>query len=361
MGVLFLIQGRGQIVKGGLDSVLGVGACLPASLSELKQMENPALNQDADVVAEESEDYLNITVGDEYCSKTDQFSLFSLNLTSKNAAVDWVCFCLLLSECYSRFTQPCHEKLRGEFSLLSNLSFLLLSEHIFIRYSVVQLLHTFISTEIVSYSLCEESWLQQPGSVFYVLQRLFISYHLTSSLQYLETATDFLVELILLFSEKKNWIVPPQGLRNKELRVLGESRDNDVLKRVKNVEAIRELYNLDDLVDSDDEEDEDEEDEDDNGDDNEVNEVDEKKEKESDEELMEVEDAKPKSSSRILFTLKRVPNPHRAVDCLYLLGSTLALNDLEIKKVMLHAFDMICAAYSEEQITENIVHSKNRG
>ena len=357
MGVLFLIQGRGQIVKGGLDAVLNIGACLPTSLSVMKQMENPVLSSDMDVLTEESEDYVNITVGDEYCSKTDEFSLFSVNLTSKNTAVDWICFCLLLSECYSRFTQPCHEKLRGEFALLSNLSLLLLSEHLFTRFSAVQLLHTFISTEITSYSLCEESWLQQPGSVFYVLQRLFIGYHLTSSLQVLECTTALLVELILLFSEKKNWIVPPQGLYNKELRVLGESRDQDVMKRVKNVEAIRELYNLDDLVDSDDEEHEDE-DEDEDEEEKEVEEVEAKKSGDSDEELMEVEEKKP--SSRILFTLKRVPNPHRVVDCLYLLGSTLALNDVDIKKTMLYAFDMICATYTEEQIIENIVHSKNR-
>ena len=255
--------------------------------------------------------------------------------------------------------------MREQFTALSNLSFLLLSEHIFVRTLTVQLIHTYISTEISAHSLCEDSWLLQPGSSFYILQRLFISYHLAYSLECLDLTTSLLTELIIVFSDKKNWIIAPQGLHNKELRVLGEVKESNMMKRLKNVEAIRELYNLDDLVDSDEsEESERDSDQEEETEEKEVIEeskkfqvvANESEDNEDDENLDKMEEEpEEKKSTRILHTLKRVPNPHRVVDCLYLIGSTLAMDDVNIKKVMLNCFEMICSTYSAEEIEENIV------
>lgn len=361
IGVLFLIQGRGQIVKGGLDTILGLSNYFPSSLSELKEMENPPLTP----TTTDSESVLSLTVGDEYASLNDTFSLFAIDLSSHNQAVDWICYEVLLMECYARFTEPFHEKMREQFTALSNLSYLLLSEHVFVRTLTVQLIHTYISTEVSTHSLCEDSWLLQPGSSFYILQRLFISYHLAYSLECLDLTTSLLTELIIVFSEKKNWIIAPQGLHNKELRVLGEVKESNMMKRLKNVEAIRQLYNLDDLVDSDESE-QSERDSDQEEETEEKEEIEELKksqvvanESENDEndensDRME-EEPEEKKSTRILHTLKRVPNPHRVVDCLYLIGSTLAMDDINIKKVMLNCFEMICSTYSAEEIEENIV------
>lgn len=364
IGVLFLIQGRGQIVKGGLDVILGLASCFPSTLSELKQMENPPLTS----TTTDSESVLSLTVGDEYASQTDTFSLFTIDLSSHNQAVDWICYVLLLMECYERFTEPFHEKMREQFTTLSNMSLLLLSEHIFVRTMTVQFIHTYISTEVSTHSLCEDSWLLQPGSSFYILQRLFISYHLPYSLECLELTTSLLTELILVFSEKKNWIVAPKGLYNKELRVLGEVKESNMMKRLKNVEAIRQLYDLNDLVDSDESE-ELERDSDQEEEPEEIEMIEDPKKQEAivnetedaedseDSEKMEEEPEEPeeKKATRILQTLKRVPNPHRVVDCLYLIGSTLAMDDISIKKAMLNCFEIICATYSAEEIEENIV------
>ena len=82
-------------------------------------------------------------------------------------------------------------------------------------------------------------------------------------------------------------------------------------------------------------------------------EVEEEEEEESDKE--KEEEKVNKSTTRILHTLRRVPNPHHISDCLYLIGSTLALNDLAIKKEMLRCLEWICGYYSAEEIEVNIV------
>ena len=365
MGCVFLIQGRGQIVKGGLDVLFGLSSLLPTSVSELKQMENPSIQQEVDntMATEDADDSMGITVGDEYCSATDEFSLFILPFSSKNPAVDWICYLYLLKECYTQFSEPFHQQLRVNSSLLSNISLLLLSEHIFVRYSAVTFLHHFITTEVTSFSLCDNSWLQEPGSVFYLLQRIFISYHLPYSLQSLEETTNCLITLILLYSDKNVSIPAPEGLFNKQLRVLGETKDSNVLKRMKNVEEIRSLYNLDDLVDTDEEEEEEEEEEmkeeKEEKEENQEMDVEMKVEKEEEEEESDKEKEEEKvnkPTTRILHTLRRVPNPHHISDCLYLIGSTLSLNDLAIKKEMLRCFEWICGYYSAEEIEANIVY-----
>ena len=355
MGCIFLIQGRGQIVKGGLDILFGLATILPSSINELKQMENPSIQQEVEntMATEDVDDSMGITVGDEYCSATDEFSLFILPFSSKNPAVDWICYLYLLKECYTQFSEPFHQQLRINSSLLSNISLLLLSEHIFVRYSAVTFLHHFITTEVTSFSLCDNSWLQLPGSVFYLLQRLFISYHLPYSLQSLEETTNCLITVILLYSDKNVTIPAPEGLFNKQLRVLGETKSSNVLKRMKNVEEIRSLYNLDDLIDTDDDDDEDDDEEKSQEEVKEDMEVEEEEEEESDKE--KEEEKMNKSMTRILHTLRRVPNPHHISDCLYLIGSTLALNDLAIKKEMLRCLEWICGYYSAEEIEVNIV------
>ena len=56
-----------------------------------------------------------------------------------------------------------------------------------------------------------------------------------------------------------------------------------------------------------------------------------------------------------------MPNPHRFEDCLFLIGSTLAMNEPAIKLAMMGVIETITAVMSSEAIEKHIVGTGVRG
>lgn len=148
VGVLLLTQGRGQVVKGDLSR-----------LCEIIQELLPTQLADLDVKSDETK-----LLGDEGCSADDQFSLYTLNLTSLYPYADWCVALLLLNELYGRFAQPMQAAVRGNKELLNRGSILLVSQHCFPRLAAVLFFKHYFAGEFAVSSACDaDSWLQEPG------------------------------------------------------------------------------------------------------------------------------------------------------------------------------------------------------
>ena len=221
VGVLVLTQGRGQVVKGDLPRLSEqLVSLLPTSLSALE---------------DKSEDE-KMLVGDEGCSATDSFTLYSLSLSSLNPYVDWCVALILLNELYGRFTQPMHAAVRERKDLLDRCSLLLVAKHCYVRLVAVTFFKSFFENEFGCSSACDaSSWLQQPGAVFYVLQRALIAFHLPHTDELVTQQSELVTCVLCGFGEEGVW-PRPTYLNNKELRVLcgfgeeekGEERSEDV-------------------------------------------------------------------------------------------------------------------------------------
>lgn len=345
VGVLLLTQGRGQVVKGDLPR-----------LSETIQGLLPKQLSDLEVKSDEAR-----LVGDEGCAVNDEFSLYTLNLTSLNPYVDWCVALLLLNELYARFTQPMHVAVRTNKDLLNHCSVLLVSQHCFPRLSAVLFFKHYFAGEFAVSSGCDsESWLQEPGAVFFVLQRVFISYHLSHTNELIRQQSELLSEVLCGFGEKGEW-ARPKYLNNKELRVLcgfGEEEEEGEKK-----EDVRQFYDMD-LIEEEasdeeekemEEESDDEESEKEESEESEKEEESEESEKEEEKEESEKEEEKKKKGTRLFNTLHRVPNPHRFEDCLFLVGSTMAMNDSTIKQAMMDVIETITAVMTAQAIETHIV------
>lgn len=333
VGVLVLTQGRGQVVKGDLPRLSEqLVSLLPTSLSALE---------------DKSEDE-KMLVGDEGCSATDSFTLYSLSLSSLNPYVDWCVALILLNELYGRFTQPMHAAVRERKDLLDRCSLLLVAKHCYVRLVAVTFFKSFFENEFGCSSACDaSSWLQQPGAVFYVLQRALIAFHLPHTDELVTQQSELLTCVLCGFGEEGVW-PRPAYLNNKELRVLcgfgeeekGEERSEDV----------RQFYDMSLIEGGESEEVESEE--------KEEEEVESEVEEEKEEEDKKEESEKKKE--RLFKTLHRVPNPHRFEDCLFLVGSTLTMNEPIIKKSMIRVIEMITAVMTPQAIEKHIVGLRER-
>ena len=329
VGVLVLTQGRGQVVKGDLPRLSEqLVSLLPTSLSALE---------------DKSEDE-KMLVGDEGCSATDSFTLYSLSLSSLNPYVDWCVALILLNELYGRFTQPMHAAVRERKDLLDRCSLLLVAKHCYVRLVAVTFFKSFFENEFGCSSACDaSSWFQQPGAVFYVLQRVLIAFHLPHTDELVTQQSELLTCVLCGFGEEGVW-PRPAYLNNKELRVLcgfgeeerGEERSEDV----------RQFYDMS-LIEGGEESEEVESEEE--GEESEEEDKEEKEESEAEEEESE------KKKERLFKTLHRVPNPHRFEDCLFLVGSTLTMNEPIIKKSMIRVIEMITAVMTPQAIEKHIV------
>ena len=328
VGVLVLTQGRGQVVKGDLPRLSEqLVSLLPTSLSALE---------------DKSEDE-KMLVGDEGCSATDSFTLYSLSLSSLNPYVDWCVALILLNELYGRFTQPMHAAVRERKDLLDRCSLLLVAKHCYVRLVAVTFFKSFFENEFGCSSACDaSSWLQQPGAVFYVLQRALIAFHLPHTDELVMQQSELVTCVLCGFGEEGVW-PRPTYLNNKELRVLcgfgeeekGEERSEDV----------RQFYDMSLIEGGESEEVESEE----------VESEEEEEEEVKSEEEDEKEESEKKKKERLFKTLHRVPNPHRFEDCLFLVGSTLTMNEPIIKKSMIRVIEMITAVMTPQAIEKHIV------
>lgn len=122
------------------------------------------------------------------------------------------------------------------------------------------------------------------------------------------------------------------------------------MKRLQAINSVRQLYSLEDIEESENDSMSEEEDEE-----NESEEVpdEQKNSKDSDEE--ESESEKQSKPARAFKTMRRIPNPYRVIDALYILGSILTLPNIQVKKSVLTIFETICAFLSPAQIEEYIV------
>ena len=337
VGVLVLTQGRGQVVKGDLPRLSEqLVSLLPTSLSALE---------------DKSEDE-KMLVGDEGCSATDSFTLYSLSLSSLNPYVDWCVALILLNELYGRFTQPMHAAVRERKDLLDRCSLLLVAKHCYVRLVAVTFFKSFFENEFGCSSACDaSSWLQQPGAVFYVLQRALIAFHLPHTDELVTQQSELLTCVLCGFGEEGVW-PRPTYLNNKELRVLcgfgeeekGEERSEDV----------RQFYDMSLIEESESEEKEEKEVESEEKEEEKEVESEEEEEVKSEEEEDEKEESE-KKKERLFKTLHRVPNPHRFEDCLFLVGSTLTMNEPIIKKSMIRVIEMITAVMTPQAIEKHIV------
>ena len=391
VALLFLTQGRGQVVRGDIPRIASlVLQHLPHSLRELKEVEVTELvseqgsNAELNLYSREDGAKLETlirdgAVSDEVIEEEKECSLYELSMGSLSPSVDWYLELLLLVELYERFTEPMHACMSEQKELLDSISLLLLSKHLYPRVEATIFFQWYFQKELVRSSACDESsWLAAPGSVFLVMQRLLIMYHLPHSRQSLSLQGELLAALLCAYSE--HGIPPPDGLKNKELRAISE-QSGGVAARLKDINAVRALYDLDDIgeengdeeddmgddseddkesgeekdsddeeKDSDDEEkDSDDEEKDSNGDDSD-NEGDKDSEKPS-----AMEEEPVKTRSRVLKTMRRVPNPHRVIDALYVLGFTLSQPDKTLRFAILDVMETVCAFFTAEQITEYIV------
>ena len=276
---------------------------------------------------------------------------------SLSPSVDWCLELLLLVELYERFTEPMHACMSEQKELLDSISLLLLSRHLYPRVEATIFFQWFFQKELVRSSACDaSSWLAAPGSVFLVLQRLLIMYHLPHSRQSLALQGELLAALLCAYSE--HTIPPPEGLKNKELRAISD-QSGGVAARLKDINAVRALYDLDDIgeEESDMEDENDESDNDDNesdNDDNDDNDGDNEENKDT-EKSSAMEEAPTRTHSRVQKTKRRVPNPHRVIDALYVLGFTLSQPDKTLRFAILDVMETVCAFFTSEQITECIV------
>ena len=165
------------------------------------------------------------------------------------------------------------------------------------------------------------------------------------SIQSLSLQSNLLTVLLCAFSEHS--IPPPEGMKPGLPKA---SEEGGVMKRLQAINSVRQLYSLEDIEESENDsmsEEEDEENE------SEEEPDEQKNSKDSDEE--ESESEKQSKPARAFKTMRRIPNPYRVIDALYILGSILTLPNIQVKKSVLTIFETICAFLSPAQIEEYIV------
>ena len=362
LALLFLVQGRGQVVKGDIPRIVSVVmANLPKTVEDLREME---VNDEVMVQTTETgelnlysrEDGKKIDsmirssgVGDEEVNEGSECSLYGVSISSTSRYVDWYILILLLNELYAHFPEPVHECLRTTSILLNEVSILLVSHHFYARVVAMQFFQEYLEKELVQASFCDsDCWLTQSGSVFLLLQRLFILFHMPHSIQSLSLQSNLLTALLCAFSEHS--IPPPEGMKSG----LPTVSEGGVMKRLQAINSVRQLYSLEDIEESENghmSEEEDEEDEE--NDSEEEADVQNHLSDSSEEESGTEKQSRP---NRPFKTMRRIPNPYRIIDALYILGSILTLHDIQVKKSVLTIFETICAFLPPAQIEENIVY-----
>ena len=341
--LLFLTQGRRQVVKGDLPRFFDLaGSLLPRDIDSLRPRGEAAA----------------WSVGDENCTAGDVYSLYRVTLTDETPAADWLLACELLQTALASFPGPFTAVLAEKPAVLDGLSLLLLSEHGFARFCAAKLLRAAVETPC-------EAWLGKAGSVFFCLQRLFVAFAMGGTLGEEGKLMAAMVKEVV----RRGGSYPrPEMTNNRELlKVTARKVETG------ETEDIRQFYDLDGME----EEEEEEEEEEGNGETVEMenesegeaenrgseNEADNRG---SEDEMAQSEEASAaesedsvspnvpsnsssnvpsnsnsNSSSKPRLLLRRVPNPFTLQDTLFLLGNLLSDRVLQVRETGLAIFESI--------------------
>ena len=351
--LLFLTQGRRQVVKGDLPWFFDLAIhLLPTSID--------SLHSRGDTGA--------WTVGDENCSESDVYSLYRLTLTDETPAADWLLSCELLQTSLEAFHDPFFAVLEEKPAVLDGLSLLLLSEHPFVRRSAAILLREAVERRC-------EAWLAAKGSVFFCLQRLFVAFAMGGTVETMGEEGKLVATMVKEVVRRGGTYPRPEAMNNRELLKV-------TVRKVETgeTEDVRQYYDMKGIEEEEDgngetgetgemEEENGESDESENeetvetgetegetGETGETGEMSEEKEEEQEEQEEESEELTSAKASKPRLLLRRVPNPFTLQDTLFLLGNLLTDRSSMVREAGLSIFESILNDLNAETILQYIVH-----
>ena len=338
--LLFLTQGRHQVVKGDLPRFFDIAiSTLPTTLDDLQDTQK-SLNEKQSLLGDEG-----ITAG-------DQYSFYRILFVNETSAVDWMIVCELLQSCMMDFAEPFNSVLQNHPVLIDKLSFLLLSHHIYVRTKAAQLLRTIVPNSV-------QCWGCQQGRIFFVLQRIFIAFAMTSTDQCVQEIGNLLTVVIKTVLEMGGTYPPPEQVNNRELLKVTEIQES-----VEKEGNVRQYYDLEGLEDSEDSADlmEDSEEQKSNSESSEeASEAEEhssssassEEKMEEEEESEEKVETKKKQQKRLL---RRIPNPFSLKDTLFLLGKLIVQYNNIVRETALSTIEEVIRSMSAEVLLEHIVN-----
>ena len=339
--LLFLTQGRRQVVKGDLPRFFDLAIhLLPTSID--------SLHSRGDTGA--------WTVGDENCSESDVYSLYRLTLTDETPAADWLLSCELLQTSLEAFRDPFFAVLEEKPAVLDGLSLLLLSEHPFVRRSAAILLREAVKRRC-------EAWLAAKGSVFFCLQRLFVAFAMGGTVETMGEEGKLMATMVKEVVRRGGTYPRPEVMNNRELLKV-------TVRKVETgeTEDVRQYYDMKGIEEEEDGngetgetgemEENGESDESENGEtgetEGETGEMSEEKEEQQEQEE-ESEELTSAKASKPRLLLRRVPNPFTLQDTLFLLGNLLTDRSSMVREAGLSIFESILNDLNAETILQYIV------
>ena len=326
--LLFLTQGRRQVVKGDLPRFFDLAiSLLPQSIDSLRPRGAGAA----------------WSVGDENCSEADVYSLYRVTLTDETPAADWLLGCELLQASRDCFPDPFSAVLAEKPAVLDGLSLLLLSEHGFARVCAAKLLRAAVETPC-------EAWLGAAGSVFFCLQRLFVAFAMGGTVETLGEEGKLMAALVKEVVRRGGSYPRPERTQNRELLKVTTRK-----VETGETEDIRQFYDLDGMEEEEEgeigetgetgeteneeeemeNESENENEEDNRGSENETSQSD------DDSVSPNPSNSASNSASKPRLLLRRVPNPFTLQDTLFLLGNLLSDRVLAVRDTGLAIFESI--------------------
>lgn len=349
--LLFLTQGRRQVVKGDLPRFFDLaGSLLPRDIDSLRP-------RGADAAW---------SVGDENCTAGDVYSLYRVTLTDETPAADWLLACELLQTARESFPAPFTAVLAENPAVLDGLSLLLLSEHGFARFCAAKLLRAAVETPC-------EAWLGKAGSVFFCLQRLFVAFAMGGTVETLGEEGKLMAAMVREIVRRGGSYPRPEMTNNRELlKVTARKVETG------ETEDIRQYYDLDGMeeegngetveMESESENEEEnrgsENEEENRGNEDEMDQSDEASAPDSEDSVSPNPSNVPSnvpsnssSNSKPRLLLRRVPNPFTLQDTLFLLGNLLSDRVLQVRETGLAIFESILRDLEPSILLQYIVFS----
>ena len=347
--LLFLTQGRRQVVKGDLPRFFDLaGSLLPRDIDSLRP-------RGADAAW---------SVGDENCTAGDVYSLYRVTLTDETPAADWLLACELLQTALESFPDPFTAVLAENPAVLDGLSLLLLSEHGFARFCAAKLLRAAVETPC-------EAWLGKAGSVFFCLQRLFVAFAMGGTVETLGEEGKLMAAMVREIVRRGGSYPRPEMTNNRELlKVTARKVETG------ETEDIRQFYDLDGMeeeeegngetveMESESENEEEnrgsENEEENRGNEDEMDQSDEASAPDSEDSVSPNPSNVPSnvpSNSKPRLLLRRVPNPFTLQDTLFLLGNLLSDRVLQVRETGLAIFESILRDLEPSILLQYIVFS----
>ena len=357
--LLFLTQGRRQVVKGDLPRFFDLaGSLLPRDIDSLRP-------RGADAAW---------SVGDENCTAGDVYSLYRVTLTDETPAADWLLACELLQTALESFPAPFTAVLAEKPAVLDGLSLLLLSEHGFARFCAAKLLRAAVETPC-------EAWLGKAGSVFFCLQRLFVAFAMGGTVETLGEEGKLMAAMVREIVRRGGSYPRPEMTNNRELlKVTARKVETG------ETEDIRQFYDLDGMeeeeegngetveMESESENEEEnrgsENEEENRGNEDEMGQSDEASAPDSEDSVSpnpsnvpsnvpsnSSSNSSSNSNSKPRLLLRRVPNPFTLQDTLFLLGNLLSDRVLQVRETGLAIFESILRDLEPSILLQYIVFS----